>query len=316
MEKETEQEEIQTVGAMLREARLKAGKTEADIAEELCIRKSYVIAIEEMDFANIPPSPFGVGFIRNYADLLGLNSDRIVSSYRQSSHEKKEDRISAKVENSGGSYPHFKHIFIGLCGLAALFVIWSVLPISEPVEDYRDENIDIPEPVIVADEETATETEATVAEDVADADTEAENVSETENNDLTEPEDMETPVETEAEDVDTNAEETAATIENTEETADNIPAEEEQPASEFHKMRMVLKGPSWVEVKQGDKTILRGSVYKRGFSYNIPQEKGLTVTVGRPQNAVFYVDEKPTRVVSVMNSKRVSLDEFLMKKDN
>lgn len=312
MEKETEQEEIQTVGAMLREARLKAGKTEADIAEELCIRKSYVVAIEEMDFANIPPSPFGVGFIRSYADLLGLNSDRIVSSYRQFSHEKKEDRISAKIESNGGSYPHFKHIFIGLCGLAILFVVWSVLPISEPVEDYQDENV-IPEPVIVADEETVTETEATVAEDVADTETEAENVSEAENDDLTEPENIETPAE---EDVDTTPEEAAATTENTEEIAENVPAEEEQATLEFHQIRMVLKGPSWVEIKQGDKTVLRGSVYKRGFSYNVPQEKGLTITVGRPQNAVFYVDEKPTKVVSVMNSKRVSLDEFLLKKDN
>lgn len=81
-------------------------------------------------------------------------------------------------------------------------------------------------------------------------------------------------------------------------------------------MRMVLSGPSWVEIKQGDKTILRGSVYKRGYSYNVPQEKGLTITVGKPRNATFYIDEKPAKVVSVMNSKRVSLDEFLIKKDN
>lgn len=306
MEKETtEQEEIQTVGAMLREARQKAGKTEADIAAELCIRKAYVTAIEEMDFANLPPRPFGIGFIRAYAEILGLNSDRIVSSYSQSLHEKREDKISAKVDNSGSSSPHFKHIFLGLCGLAALFAIWSVLPISEPVEDYNDENNDvIAEPVIVGDEEVTAATEQTPEENVEVAEEEMAADEE------------EVAVEEEIEPVIEPEEEAKAD----EEVADEISATEEvatEPEpSQFHKMRMVLNGPSWVEIKQGDKTVLRGSVYKRGFAYDIPQEEGLTVTVGRPQNAVFYVDEKPTKVVSVMNSKRVSLDEFLIKKDN
>ncbi len=303
MEKETtEQEEIQTVGAMLREARQKAGKTEADIAAELCIRKAYVTAIEEMDFANLPPRPFGIGFIRAYAELLGLNSDRIVSSYSQSLHEKREDKISTKVHDTGSSSPHFKHIFLGLCGLAALFVIWSVLPISEPVEDYNDENNDvIAEPVIVGDEDITAATEQTAEEDADDTtvvDQEA----------LTVEEEIDTTAEPEEE------------VKADEEVEEKISAAEEVAAepetSEFHKMRLVLNGPSWVEIKQGDKTVLRGSVYKRGFAYDIPQEEGLTVTVGRPQNAVFYVDEKPTKVVSVMNSKRVSLDEFLIKKEN
>ena len=314
MTKETEQqqEEIQTVGAMLREARLKAGKSEADIAEELCIRKAYVTAIEEMDFTNIPPRPFGIGFIRAYAETVGLNSDRIVSSYQQSFHENKEERISEKVAHTASSKPRLKHIFFGICGLAALFVIWSVLPLSEPVEDFQEDAADvIPEPVIVAEENAEDEVEVMAEDEPSDNENAAEETA------------AEADEETSAEVAEDAVAETQADENQTQETSevaeDNVEeeaAEVAEPETKFHKMRMVLSGPSWVEIKNGDKTVLRGSVYKRGFSYNIPQEEGLTITVGRPRSATFYVDDKPVKVVSVMNNKRVSLDSFLIKTNN
>ncbi|MBQ7633423.1 MAG: helix-turn-helix domain-containing protein [Alphaproteobacteria bacterium] len=335
MEKEiNESEEIETVGAMLREARIKSGKSVADIAEELCIRKAYVIAIEEMDFANIPPRPFGIGFIRSYAEMVGLNSDRIVSSYRQSFHENKEERISEKVSGTSFPLPHFKHILIGVCGLAVLFAVWSVLPLSEQVEAFQEDAADIiPEPVIVVDENTVSgadsefkEKEGEITSETVSDEKAGEQykLNETAAEKSASEENSATDKTTEV-----NAEETK---ENTEVDAletENIDAKNEtsgqnnvettsneESGEEFHKMRMVLSGPSWVEIKQGDKIILRGSIYKRGYSYNVPQEKGLTITVGKPRNTTFYIDEKPAKVVSVMNSKRVSLDEFLIKKDN
>ena len=284
-------------------------------ADELCIRKTYVTAIEEMDFANIPPRPFGIGFIRSYAEIVGLNSDRIASSYRQSLHENNGDKISEKVSHKSASFPRFKHIFLGLCGLAALFVAWSVLPISEPVEDFQEDAADVvPEPTIVEEENISSEvmsgeeTTATIEEIQAEETIEtAESIAE----DVA-VEAAEEKIEQPATEMTSEIEEVATEVEKIEE-----PIQDEDTASdsEFHKMRMVLSGPSWIEIKQGDKTILRGSVYKKGFSYNIPQEEGLTITVGRPRSVTFYVDDKPTKVVSVMNNKRVSLDSFL-KKEN
>ena len=83
MEQNIDENEAQTVGELLRNARLKKGMTLSDVSADLCIRKSYLNAIENMDFANMPPMPFGIGFVRSYADYIGLNGDRIVSSYRQ-----------------------------------------------------------------------------------------------------------------------------------------------------------------------------------------------------------------------------------------
>lgn len=58
--KTQQQEDVQTVGEMLRNARLKRSETVSEIADKLYIRKQYITAIEEMDYANIPPVPYGV----------------------------------------------------------------------------------------------------------------------------------------------------------------------------------------------------------------------------------------------------------------
>ena len=42
-------EEIQNVGELLRNARLKSGKTISDAATELCIRRTYLEAIERVE---------------------------------------------------------------------------------------------------------------------------------------------------------------------------------------------------------------------------------------------------------------------------
>jgi cytoskeletal protein RodZ len=176
------------------------------------------------------------------------------------------------------------------------------------VEDFQEDAADvIPEPVIVAEENATDEDEIATAEEPE----EIENTEEAIEPDDEQPAATLQDIVSEIEDDEPEAE----VEETVEESAEETEAEA-APVSKFHQMRMVLSGPSWVEIKKGDKTVLRGSVYKRGFSYNIPQEEGLTITVGRPRSATFYVDDKPVKVVSVLNNKRVSLDSFLIKTNN
>ena len=61
---------ITKVGSMLKEMRQEKGITLADVAKQLCIRKSYIEAIENNDASAIPPFPYGIGFIRSYAKFL------------------------------------------------------------------------------------------------------------------------------------------------------------------------------------------------------------------------------------------------------
>lgn len=278
-ETKTQQEEAQTVGEMLRGARLKRGKTVAEVAEELCIRKTYINAIEEMDYANIPPVPYGVGFIRSYAQYLGLNSDRIISSYRQFMIEENGGKKNTNQESIETSKPHFKHIFLGLCGLAALFIAWSVMPISEQVEDFREDTASVvATPVILENNADAELISQLQAEDEKDGEI---ITSETINNEETEQTEV---------------------AETSEETAN--------PAGE-QSMKIIVSGPTWLELKQDTTVLITGRVYDNGFEYDVPNEKGLRVTVGRPHNVKFVVGGEEIPVVSVMKRKNVSLDEFM-----
>ena len=315
VEEITQQEETQTVGTILRNARLKKGKTVADVADDLCIRKLYINAIENMDYKNIPPLPYGIGFIRSYAHYLGLNSDRIVSSYRQSFLAKDETRHDESATNVEVSTPHFKHIFIGLCGLAALFIAWSVLPVSEPVEEYREESSDVvPEPIIVEDEADLEVKKEIKAEDDKDVAT-GQNMS-------AEPEDTAESAVTEISKPESTTETLDTATEQSHEASDVVPentaaetAEAQNPEPDLPRMKLVVTGPSWLELRQGETVIIKGDVYNKGYEYEIPNESGLSVTVGRPRNVAFYLDGQPVKVVSVMKRKNVSLDEFLNKQN-
>ena len=65
--------EAREVGARLREARVALGRARADIARELRIREVWLEAIEEGRLGELPGAPFRSGFVKSYADRLGLD---------------------------------------------------------------------------------------------------------------------------------------------------------------------------------------------------------------------------------------------------
>lgn len=72
-----------TAGILLKEAREKQGLSIADVSEATYIRKHILTAIEEGDFSVLPAAAQVKGFIRAYAEYLGLNGEEILLSLRQ-----------------------------------------------------------------------------------------------------------------------------------------------------------------------------------------------------------------------------------------
>src|SRR3546814_17045428 len=66
------------VADTLMRARQQLGQDLRSIANVLCIRYSYLDAIERGPFENLPGPTYAVGFMRSYADYLGLAGDQIV----------------------------------------------------------------------------------------------------------------------------------------------------------------------------------------------------------------------------------------------
>src|SRR5581483_984034 len=69
------------IGGSLREARLKRGLTPADVQKAIRIRDRYLQALEEERWELLPGDAYVKGFLRTYADYLGLDGSLYVDEY-------------------------------------------------------------------------------------------------------------------------------------------------------------------------------------------------------------------------------------------
>ncbi|WP_343868013.1 helix-turn-helix domain-containing protein, partial [Caenispirillum bisanense] len=73
----------ESVGALLRANREHHGLEIAQVAEALRIRLTFLQAIEEGRHQDLPGPTYAVGFVRAYADYLGLDGGEIVRRYKE-----------------------------------------------------------------------------------------------------------------------------------------------------------------------------------------------------------------------------------------
>jgi cytoskeleton protein RodZ len=71
-----------TVGVLLRERREELGFDLDAIGDALNIKPVYLAALEQGRAQELPGATYAIGFIRAYAQLLGLDSERILDSYK------------------------------------------------------------------------------------------------------------------------------------------------------------------------------------------------------------------------------------------
>jgi cytoskeleton protein RodZ len=71
-----------SVSELLKSARNKQGLSLSEVAQETCISICYLKAIEAGSYHELPAQTFTIGFIRSYADVLGLDSGAIVAQYK------------------------------------------------------------------------------------------------------------------------------------------------------------------------------------------------------------------------------------------
>lgn len=74
-----------TLGLVFKTQRQNQKKSLEDAAEQLKIRKVFLQAIEEEQFDQLPGGVYTVGFIRTYAQYLGLNQDAIIEQLKDES---------------------------------------------------------------------------------------------------------------------------------------------------------------------------------------------------------------------------------------
>jgi cytoskeleton protein RodZ len=93
---------MQTLGEKLAEARMKKGISIQEASEQTKIRVNFLEAFEQNNFDIDLPDIYKKGFIKNYADLLDLNTDDTESDYsREAGGSYRSNRKKETRENFG-----------------------------------------------------------------------------------------------------------------------------------------------------------------------------------------------------------------------
>lgn len=110
-------------GDQLRSARESQGISIAQAALETRILQRYIVALEEGDFQQLPGDVYARGFVRNYANYLGLPSEELIEAYRR--ERGATDRIvvvpTAKMPRVHTYVlPNFLGVFFITCAIVVL----------------------------------------------------------------------------------------------------------------------------------------------------------------------------------------------------
>jgi len=84
---------MKELGEFLKNERIKKGLTLEEIQEITKIRIRYLKAIEDGDFSIMPALVYAKGFVKSYAEALGLDGNELVKKYEYLFQEKEEEAI-------------------------------------------------------------------------------------------------------------------------------------------------------------------------------------------------------------------------------
>jgi cytoskeletal protein RodZ len=132
------------VGALLRVTRERANLSLREVADALRIRVGHLEAIEGGAYGDLPGPTYAVGFVRAYADHLGLDSDEVVRRFKaEGAITPRNNDLDMPMPVNDGGLPSGAAVLLGLLLVAAIYGTWywashSDQPIAEMVQDVPD----------------------------------------------------------------------------------------------------------------------------------------------------------------------------------
>ncbi|MEC8372951.1 MAG: helix-turn-helix transcriptional regulator, partial [Pseudomonadota bacterium] len=75
--------EPMTVGRYLKSQREERGEDVTQVANMLRIHRSYLQAIEDSDIEKLPGPTYAIGFVRAYAEHLGLDGAQVTERFKE-----------------------------------------------------------------------------------------------------------------------------------------------------------------------------------------------------------------------------------------
>lgn len=92
-----------SIGGILQDERENQGRTLKEVSAKTNIKEVYLAAIEDDAYEDIPGEAFVKGFIRNYANFLGLDGAAMVNQYKQYKLQ-----VQTQTAGKGDTSPHLE----------------------------------------------------------------------------------------------------------------------------------------------------------------------------------------------------------------
>jgi len=128
------------VGPYLEAVRARQNLTLAAISERTHIKASYIEAIEQMALERLPNRAYGIGFVRSYAEALGLNPEPVIDRFKAEAGMAASIRPAprspaehAASPSAGAAQEPPRLSLIAVLAIVA-FMIWCGLSITRPRE--------------------------------------------------------------------------------------------------------------------------------------------------------------------------------------
>ncbi|MCB9991696.1 MAG: helix-turn-helix domain-containing protein [Rhodospirillales bacterium] len=116
------------VGEILRRTRAYYSLTLNDVESALRIRASQLSALEEGDMEKLPGRVYAIGFVRAYAEFLGLDGDKMVHLFKsQIIGNKSKPELSFPVPASESKLPNVYILSGSLAGLVLMIAVVMVI---------------------------------------------------------------------------------------------------------------------------------------------------------------------------------------------
>jgi len=305
------------VGATLRNARAKTGKSLGEVATLLRIRQPYLLALEEGRHRDLPGGAYAIGFLRTYAEFLALDGEEMVRRFRTEAsddlHPRSELIFPSPV--SEGRIPGGAVLFVGLLVAGLAYGAWYLLSsrdssvaemvpalperlssvLNRPASVTGDaQSPATTEPAKPAEGEQAKPQDPPPAESAAPPvaagkETEVVPPAEEDDSKTAKPE----PVKAEPAKTEPTKVEPAKT-----EAAKVEPPKTEAPkpaAGENTDSRVQLTAAGddcWIQVREMDGQLVMSKLLRKGDSYAVPNRAGLTLMVGNAGALDVLVDGK------------------------
>ena len=301
----------ETVGQLLARTRVRFGQDLKQVAGALRIRLTYLESIEADRHGDLPGLPYAVGFVRSYAEYLGLPGAATVQRFKEEmSGLARRPQLVFPAPAKEGKVPTGAIILVSLILVVGAYLGWTFATRETAPPPELAATPDASAPVADAAEAAAApEVTAPVAVTVPAAEPSA---PEADSNSLGAP--LSAPLEAAASEGTTEP----AAPETEVAAIPAAPATEESTAVVAENTgRIVIRATqdSWLQVRDAKDQAIITKVLREGESYEVPDEEGLVLLTGNAGGLLIEVDGVAVPSLGPVGAVKrgVALDPELLK---